>query len=52
MRCKICNVALSDLECTDKDPDTHEFLDTCLNCQCNDSSDEYPEEVYDDSGEW
>lgn len=32
MRCKICNVILSDYESTRKDPTTGEYLDTCGEC--------------------
>lgn len=32
MRCKICDVILSDYEVTRKDPNTGEYLDTCGEC--------------------
>ena len=32
MRCKICDVVLSDYEVTRKDPTTGEYLDTCGEC--------------------
>ena len=32
MRCKICDVILSDYEVTRKDPTTGEYLDTCGDC--------------------
>ena len=32
MRCKICDVILSDYEVTRKDPTTGEYLDTCGEC--------------------
>jgi len=32
MRCKICDVILSDYEVTRKDPATGDYLDTCGEC--------------------
>ena len=32
MRCKICDVMLSDYEVTRKDPTSGEYLDTCGEC--------------------
>lgn len=32
MRCRVCNVLLSDFESTRRNADTGEYLDTCCKC--------------------
>lgn len=46
MRCKICNVMLSDYESTFKYPGTNEYADECMSCY-NDSFEDLG--VFDDN---
>lgn len=49
MRCVACNVILTDGEATDK-YENGEFIDLCLNCQCNmEEDEEYPEDNYEEN---